>query len=63
MDRFMLNTQEVVLVIVDIQEKLAAVMSERQKVGPPCANVQLHLPVVTDANFDGVACGQAILLL
>ena len=32
MDKFVLERNEVVLVIVDIQERLAAVMSERQKI-------------------------------
>jgi nicotinamidase-related amidase len=38
-DNFFLNTNEVALVIVDIQERLAAVMGERQKVIDNC----LHL--------------------
>ncbi len=51
MDKFILNKTTAVLVIVDIQDRLAAVMSERQKVTANCLHLiesskLLNIPIV-----------------
>lgn len=56
MDRFSLNSQEVVLVIVDIQERLAAVMADRQKVVDNCLHLieiskLLNIPILLNEQY------------
>lgn len=56
MDKFLLRKDEVVLVIVDIQERLAAVMSEREKViGNSLHLIEiarlLNIPVVVTEQY------------
>jgi len=56
MDRFILSSQEVVVVIVDIQERLAAVMSERKKVVDNClhlieASKLLTIPIILNEQY------------
>lgn len=56
MDRFFLSSQEVVMVIVDIQERLAAVMSERQRVVDNCLHlIELarlqNIPIILNEQY------------
>jgi nicotinamidase-related amidase len=56
MDRFSLSSQEVVLVIVDIQERLAAVMSGRQRVVDNCLHlIELaklrNIPIILNEQY------------
>lgn len=56
MDNFFLDKQEAVLVIVDIQERLAAVMSERKKVVDNCLHLielsrLLDIPVILNEQY------------
>ena len=56
MDKFLLNKNEAVLVIVDIQERLAAVMSERQKVVDNCLHLievskLLNIPILLNEQY------------
>lgn len=56
MNKCFLNTEEAVLVIVDIQEKLAAVMTEREKVIANClhlieASKLLDIPVIITEQY------------
>jgi nicotinamidase-related amidase len=56
MEKFFLDKDEVVLVIVDIQERLAAVMSERQKVIDNCLHLieiskLLSIPVAVTEQY------------
>ncbi|MBI5640530.1 MAG: hydrolase [Nitrospirae bacterium] len=56
MDKFLINKDEAVLVIVDIQERLAAVMSERQKVVDNCLHLVetaklLDIPVILNEQY------------
>jgi nicotinamidase-related amidase len=56
MDRFLLGKNEAVLVIVDIQERLAAVMSDRQKVVDNCLHLieisrLLNIPVILNEQY------------
>lgn len=51
MERFSLPREEAVLVIVDVQERLAAVMEKREEVAERClhlleASKLLYMPVV-----------------
>jgi nicotinamidase-related amidase len=55
-NKFFLDKNEVVLVIVDIQERLAAVMSERQKVIDNCLHLieiagLLKMPVILTEQY------------
>jgi len=55
-NKFVLDKSEAVLVIVDIQEKLAAVMSERQKVIDNCLHLielsrLLKIPVIVNEQY------------
>jgi nicotinamidase-related amidase len=56
MDKFILQSEEVVLVIVDIQERLAAVMQERQKVVDNCLHLielckMLDIPIILNEQY------------
>jgi len=56
MDKFLLDKNEIVLVIVDIQERLAAVMSDRQRVVDNClhlieASKLLNIPVLLNEQY------------
>ncbi len=56
MDKFFLEADEVVLVIVDIQERLAAVMDERKKVVDNCLHLielskLLNFPVIINEQY------------
>jgi nicotinamidase-related amidase len=56
MDKFFLQKHEAVLVIVDIQERLAAVMSERKKVVANCLHLieiarLLEIPVLLNEQY------------
>lgn len=56
MDKFLLRKDEAVLVIVDIQERLAAVMSERQKVIDNCLHLiesakLLNIPIMLNEQY------------
>ncbi|MBS1113047.1 MAG: isochorismatase hydrolase [Nitrospirae bacterium] len=56
MDKFLLDKNEVVLVIVDIQERLAAVMPDRQKVVDNCLHLieiskLLNVPVLLNEQY------------
>ena len=56
MDKYFLTTRDAVLVVVDIQERLAAVMSERQKVIANSlhlieASKVLHFPVLLTEQY------------
>ena len=56
MDKFLLDKNEVVLVIVDIQERLAAVMPDRQRVVDNClhlieASKLLNIPVLLNEQY------------
>lgn len=56
MDNFILKTDEAVLVIVDIQERLAAVMTERQRVVENCLHlIELaglqNIPVILNEQY------------
>ncbi len=56
MDKFVLERSEVVLVIVDIQERLASVMSERKKVVDNCLHLielskLLNFPVILNEQY------------
>ncbi len=56
MDKFFLDRNEAVLVIVDIQERLAAVMSERQRVIDNCLHLieiskLLKIPVIITEQY------------
>jgi nicotinamidase-related amidase len=56
MDKFFLEKHEAVLVIVDIQERLAAVMSERKKVVDNCLHLielckLLDIPVILNEQY------------
>ncbi len=56
MDKFFIEKTEVVLVIVDIQERLAAVMSERKKVVENCLHLielakLLGIPVLLNEQY------------
>jgi nicotinamidase-related amidase len=56
MDKFLLSKNEAVLVIVDIQERLAAVMSERKKVVDNCLHLievskLLNIPVLLNEQY------------
>lgn len=55
-DKFIINKDEAVLVVVDIQEKLAAVMSENEKVVSNClhlieASKLLHIPILVTEQY------------
>ena len=55
-DKFLLNKQDAILVIIDMQERLAAVMGERQKVITNClhlitAAVLLQVPVLITEQY------------
>ena len=56
MDKFCLDKKEVVLVIVDIQERLTEVMAERQKVIDNCLHLieaakLLNIPVILNEQY------------
>jgi nicotinamidase-related amidase len=56
MDKFFLRRHEAVLVVVDIQERLAAVMSERKKVVDNCLHLielckLLDIPVLLNEQY------------
>lgn len=56
MDKFILDKEDAVLVIVDIQERLAAVMSERQKIVDNCLHLieiakLLNIPVLLNEQY------------
>ena len=56
MDKFLLDENEVVLVIVDIQERLAAVMSDKQRVIDNCLHLievskLLNIPVLLNEQY------------
>ena len=56
MDNFFLDKQEAVLVIVDIQERLAAVMGERKKVIDNCLHLievskLLNIPILLNEQY------------
>jgi len=56
MNRFLLDKNQAVLVIVDIQERLAAVMSERQKVIDNCLHLieiskLLRIPILLNEQY------------
>ena len=56
MDKFLLDKNEVILVIVDIQEKLAAVMADRQRVVDNCLHLievskLLNIPVLLNEQY------------
>jgi len=56
MDKFTLNKDNAVLLIVDVQEKLAAVMGEKQKVTVNCLHLieaarMLYVPVVVTEQY------------
>ncbi len=56
MDKFSLLAEDVVLVIVDIQERLAAVMQERQKVVDNCLHLieickMLDIPIILNEQY------------
>jgi len=55
-EKFGLNKDEVVLVIVDIQERLAAVMAERRKVVDNCLHLielskMLDIPIILNEQY------------
>lgn len=56
MNKFILNQNESVLVIVDIQERLAAVMSDKQKVVDNCLHLievskLLNIPILLNEQY------------
>ena len=56
MDKFALEMNEVILVLVDIQERLAAVMSERKKVVDNCLHLieiskLLNIPILLNEQY------------
>jgi len=56
LDKFILNKNNAVLVIVDIQDKLAVIMSERQKVTANCIHLieaakLLNIPIVLTEQY------------
>ena len=56
MDKFQLDRNEVVLVIVDIQERLAAVMADRQRVVDNCLHLievsrLLKIPILLNEQY------------
>ena len=56
MEKFMLKDDETVLVLVDIQERLAAIMSDRQKVIDNCLHLielakLLNIPVILNEQY------------
>jgi len=56
MDKFLLDKSEAVLVIVDIQNRLAAVMSDRQKVIDNCLHLievskLLNIPILLNEQY------------
>lgn len=56
MDKFFLDKDEAVLVIVDIQERLATVMEKRQKVIDNCLHLieaakLLHIPIILTEQY------------
>jgi nicotinamidase-related amidase len=56
MDKFLLDKSEAVLVIVDIQERLAAVMADRQRVVDNCLHLieiskLLNIPVLLNEQY------------
>ncbi len=56
MEKYFLNKDDTVIVIVDIQERLAAVMSERKKVVDNCLHLieaakLLRLPVILNEQY------------
>jgi nicotinamidase-related amidase len=56
MDKFLLDRNEVVLVFVDIQERLAAVMTDRQRVVDNCLHLievskLLNIPVLLNEQY------------
>lgn len=56
MNKFFLNRNEAVLVLVDIQEKLAAVMNEKEKVSANIGHLieaakLLHIPIVLTEQY------------
>ena len=56
MDKFFLTTKDAVLVVVDVQERLAAVMSERQKVVGNALHLieaakVLHFPILLTEQY------------
>lgn len=56
MDKFFLNRDDVVLVVVDIQERLAAVMSERKRVIDNCIHLieaakLLKIPLMLNEQY------------
>ncbi len=56
MDKYFLNRDDAVLVMVDIQERLAAVMSERKKVVDNCLHLieiakLLHIPMIINEQY------------
>lgn len=56
MDKFILNKNNAVLLIVDIQDKLAVVMGERQKVAANCIHLieaakLLNIPIVVTEQY------------
>ena len=56
MDKFLLDRNKVVLVFVDIQERLAAVMTDRQRVVDNCLHLievskLLNIPVLLNEQY------------
>lgn len=56
MDRFFLNKDNAILVIVDIQERLASVMADRQKVTKNCLHLieiskMLSIPIILTEQY------------
>jgi nicotinamidase-related amidase len=56
MDKFFLNKEDAVLVVVDIQERLAAVMSERKRVIDNCIHLieaakLLGIPIILNEQY------------
>lgn len=56
MDKFLLDRNDVVLVFVDIQERLAAVMTERHRVSDNClhlieASKLLNIPILLNEQY------------
>ena len=61
MDKFLLDRKEVVLVFVDIQERLAAVMADRQRVVDNCLHLievskLLNIPVLLNEQYPKGLC-------
>jgi nicotinamidase-related amidase len=55
-DRYMLNKEDTVLLIIDIQEKLAVVMKERERVARNCQHLielakMLNIPIVVTEQY------------